>query len=295
MIRIGFRALVAPLLALGAALTTLSSCSGEVQPLEKGGNEALSTISCPPGYFDMVDWMTMDTDVANQFYLMGTDRATYLSSIQIGDNNSGNIWNLKYPDNRSWDNYQYNANTIYQGYTTLSDGVNDPATHLGGPLSQKQWPYVPRCATNGSFFNTKAPIYAIITDCKLDNSINNSPYGNGLTGNGYSRTMVYDVGSINWGGSIGSLPSIVVSRPYQCDINFQNCQVLEEAYYTQRYGLVHWNYYETVNGSYQLRAGSRTTRSCPRRRGNRSLDARTCSRTSHSENQPPEMRQGLAT
>ena len=36
-----------------------------------------TTISCPPGMYDMLDWMTMDSDLRSTYYLEGTSNPIY--------------------------------------------------------------------------------------------------------------------------------------------------------------------------------------------------------------------------
>src|SRR5438552_8456080 len=72
---------------------------------------AESTISCPSGTHDMLDWMTMDSDLRSSKHLTGSANPLY-TSIK-----SGKFYWTKGGTGNPWDFQFYNNNNIYLGIT----------------------------------------------------------------------------------------------------------------------------------------------------------------------------------
>jgi hypothetical protein len=193
---------------------------------------AESTINCPSGTYDMLDWMTMDSDLRSTFHLEGTSNPVY-TVVEPGRF----LWvksGLGYP----WDVQLYDDNFIYFWITELSYSVpqsfkkfinNDSKTKTNLPL-------VPRCATAGlpgSTIKVTNTNYDLHTDCQsfcsvtlgLENAIN----------------KVWGPYTETYGGNLPpNLKTLVISYQYDCVADYSTCADKEDYYLTQRYGLVKW-------------------------------------------------------
>jgi hypothetical protein len=73
-----------------------------------------TTISCPPGMHDMLDWMTLDSDLRSNYHLEGTSNPVY-TIVEPGKF----FWvkgGLGYP----WDIQLYDNHFIYLWITELA-------------------------------------------------------------------------------------------------------------------------------------------------------------------------------
>ena len=219
--------------ALGfAAATCLISILG--RPIL---TSAETTISCPSGTYDMLDWMTLDSDLRANYHMEGTSNPIY-TVVEPGKF----YWvkgGLGYP----WDIQLYDSKYIYLWVTELSWTVPQSYKKFS---SNTNLPLVPRCANAGSPGSTIKVAntnYDLHTNCSntcsvtlsLQNSINQvlGPY------------------FYSFGGSLpNNLKTLVISYRYNCDAKFVTCLDKEEYYVTQRYGLVQWIHYVFVNGAY---------------------------------------------
>ena len=66
--------------------------------------QAESTISCPPGTYDMLDWMTLDSDLRSTSHLQGTNNPVY-TVVQPGrflwvKSGLGYPWDVQLYDNK---------------------------------------------------------------------------------------------------------------------------------------------------------------------------------------------------
>jgi hypothetical protein len=217
------------LLVLAAwALATL------VMPTQARGEK---TISCPPGMYDMLDWMTLDSDLRSSYHLEGTSNPIY-TIIEPGKF----YWikgGLGYP----WDIQLYDQNYIYFWITELSYSV---------PHSYKKFtnntnlPLVPRCATAGmpgSTIKVSNTNYDLHTNCSTTCSV--------TLGLENAINQVLGPFTFTFGGNLpANLKTLVISYRYDCDPKYVTCTYKEEYYLTQRYGLVQWVQYVFVNGAY---------------------------------------------
>jgi hypothetical protein len=200
---------------------------------------AESTIACPTGTYDMLDWMTLDSDLRANYHLTGTSNPLY-TIIQPGKF----YWvkgGLGYP----WDIQLYDSKYIYLWITELSWTV---------PQSYKKFtnntnlPLAPRCATAGlpgSTIKVANTNYDLHTNCSQTCSV--------TLGLQTGINQVWGPYSYSFGGSLPSnLKTLVINYGYNCDANYQNCNDKEEYYVTQRYGLVQWIHYVRIpaNGTY---------------------------------------------
>jgi hypothetical protein len=200
---------------------------------------AESTIACPAGTYDMLDWMTLDSDLRANYHLIGTSNPLY-TIIQPGKF----YWvkgGLGYP----WDIQLYDSKYIYLWITELSWTVSQSYKKF---TNNTNLPLVPRCATAGlpgSTIKVANTNYDLHTNCSQTCSV--------TLGLQTGINQVWGPYSYSFGGSLPSnLKTLVINYGYNCDANYQNCNDKEEYYVTQRYGLVQWIHYVRIpaNGTY---------------------------------------------
>ncbi len=199
---------------------------------------AQSTMSCPSGTYDMLDWMTLDSNLRSGMHLTGTANPLYTEMM------SGKFYWTKGGSGYPWDIQLYDNNYIYLWITEYA--WNSPTTYKKFTYNTNM-PFAPRCAKAGSPGSTiKVPntTYDIYTSCtsytrhKLGTAINEvwGPY------------------SVSLGGALPSnLQTLVVSYRYNCDLNYQNCGDKEEFWLAKQYGLVQWVHYAWSNGAWQFK------------------------------------------
>ena len=238
--RFGFRALVpvarifvpqSPILLVITIL--ILACLGSPTP-----SVAESTITCPPGTYDMLDWMTLDSNLRTTYHMEGTSNPLY-TNMQ-----SGKFYWIKGGLGYPWDVQLYDSKYVYLWITELSWTV---------PQSYKKFtnntnlPLVARCATAGlpgSTIKVANTNYDLHTNCSQTCSVTLG-LQNGIN-------QVWGPYYLSLGGSLPSnLKTLVISYRYNCNANYQ-CNDKEEYYVTQRYGLVQWIHYIRIpaNGTY---------------------------------------------
>ena len=199
--------------------------------------QAESTISCPSGTYDMLDWMTMDSSLRGKFHIAGNANPLYTKM------DSGKFYWTKGANGTPWDIQLFDNNYIYLWITEYN--WLDPHTFKKF-TNNTNMPLVPRCAHAGFPGSTiKVPntSYRTYTDC--------SHYTTQDLLKGINQ--VWGPYTMNLGGSLPSkLPVLVASYRYNCDTNYQNCGDKEEYYLAQRFGLVQWAHYRLSGGNYQM-------------------------------------------
>jgi hypothetical protein len=198
---------------------------------------AESTINCPSGTYDMLDWMTMDSDLRGTYHIAGNANPLY-TAIE-----SGKFYWTKSSNGSPWDVQLFDNNYIYL-WITEYDWTN--------PRSFKKFTYntnlplLPRCAKAGYPGSTIAvpnTSYRTYTDC--------THYFTQNLLKGVNQ--VWGPYNITLGGSLPSnLQVLVASYRYNCDTNYNNCHDKEEYYLAQRYGLVQWVHYSLLSGAYKV-------------------------------------------
>lgn len=198
--------------------------------------QAETTMSCPAGQYDMLDWMTLDSDLRDSQHFSGSANPLYTTMLPDKfywtKSSSGYPWDIQLIDDKF----------IYLWITEYAWG--DPNTYKKFSANTNM-PLAPRCAKAGfpgSTIKVSNTSYDIYTDCNnhtthdLKNAINQvwGPYATSL------------------GGDLPkNLPTLVVTYRYDCDATYGNCANREAYYLTQRYGLVQWVYYKLIDGKYQ--------------------------------------------
>jgi hypothetical protein len=202
---------------------------------------AESTIACPPGTYDMLDWMTLDSGLRSTYHLEGTSNPMY-TVMQPGKF----YWvkgGLGYP----WDIQLYDSKYIYLWITELSWTVPQSYKKFTGNTNL---PLVPRCAMAST--NASAPGSTIkVSNTNYDLHTNCSQSCSVTLGLQNAINQVWGPYYYSFGGSLpGNLKTLVISYRYNCSANYQTCMDKEEYYVNQRYGLLKWVHYVFVNGAY---------------------------------------------
>ncbi len=207
---------------------------------------AESTISCPSGKIDVLDWLTLDANLRSSKHMEGS--GGYIYTVV----NSDKYYWMKTPQGDTWDINLYDANRIYLWITESGYGTprNFKKAHLNTNV-----PFMDRCATPGFPGN---PI--TVANNTYDNVINCStqsglidvgksvmelwgPYTAGHPGLEATRTRI--------GGDVPDNTTVyVVSYRWSCDNNYSNCATKEEFTLAQAYGLVRWNAWKWTGLSY---------------------------------------------
>lgn len=216
--------------------------------------EAETTINCPSGTYDMLDWMTMDADLRSTSHMMGT--ANPLFSTLWSDK----FYWVKGSKGYPWDIQLYDSKFIYLWVTEYAWNTPTTFKKFSG---NKNMPLAPRCAKPGfpgSTIKVSDTSYDINTGCNSSTRHNLKKAVN----------QVWGPYQASFGGNLPKNMSIlVVSYRYNCNLNYENCGDKEEYYLSKRYGLVQWVHYTLVKGSYeqqqksvfnQLTAGTATPR-----------------------------------
>lgn len=197
---------------------------------------AEQTMSCSNGTYDMLDWMTLDSDLRSQKHLTGTSNPLY--TTMEGDK----FYWTKGGNGSPWDVQLYDNNYIYLWVTEYS--WNDPNSYKKSDKNTNE-PLVPRCAQGGfpgSSIKVADTSYQMHTSCSKSTTHDLKMGVN----------EVWGPYNISLGGSLpNNTPTLVASYRYNCDNAYNNCGDKEEFYLQQRYGLVQWIHYTMVKGSYQ--------------------------------------------
>ena len=214
--------------------------------LQPAQTRAEQTISCPPGQYDMLDWLTMDSDLRGSNYFTNSSNPLYTVVYTTG---STKFYWLKGSSGYPWDINLYDNSYIYRWVTENVWG--DPTTYKKA-YTNTNHPFVARCAAAGSPgwnqvipptgtpFNSQYAIYA--TGCSLQ-SINNLKYVVNEVWGPYSESF---------GGNIPNpITTLVVAYRWGCDDNGNgtySCSNKEEYHVAQRYGLLQWKHFQS-NGT----------------------------------------------
>ena len=166
--------------------------------------QAQSTITCPSGMYDMVDWMTLDSDLASVYHLEGTSNPLY--TVRESDKFYWVKGGLGYP----WDIQLYDSDYVYLWITELSWTV--PQSYKKFTYN-KNLPLVPRCAiadNPGSTIKVANTSYDLHTNCAQSCSV--------TLGLQNAINQVYGPYYRSFGGNLpGNLKTLMISYRYNCD------------------------------------------------------------------------------
>ena len=200
-------------------------------------SSAETTISCPPGMYDMLDWMTMDSDLRSTYHMEGTSNPIYTVM------ESGKFYWVKSGLGYPWDIQLYDNKYVYLWVTELSWTVPESYKKF---TSNTNLPLVPRCAVAGSPGSTIK-----VANTNYDLHTNCSNICSVTLGLQNALNQVWGPYNYTFGGNLPSnLKTLVISYRYNCNANYVTCTDKEEYYVTQRYGLVQWIHYVFANGSW---------------------------------------------
>ena len=121
--------------------------------------QAQSTIGCPSGTYDMLDWMTLDSNLRGSNHLAGNANPLYTNM------GSGKFYWTKGANGTPWDIQLYDSKYIYLWITELN--WNDPHTFKKF-ANNTNMPLVPRCAKAGfpgSVIKVPNTSYQTYSDC----------------------------------------------------------------------------------------------------------------------------------
>jgi hypothetical protein len=193
---------------------------------------AEQTITCSSGYVDMLDWLTLDSDLRSNHYLTGShplgtavwsDKFWWLKDLSA----------ISSRTTTSWDINLYDSNYIYWWLTQDDDPYNSARDFKKATYD---WNFVaaPRCAPQGY-----PGIQITINDSSYDEYRDCS----------YSQTRNLNKGWFAlWGPyyeSLGgdmpdNMPIMRLAYYWGCNNSYQYCN--KEVYHlSQRYGLVQWD------------------------------------------------------
>ena len=198
---------------------------------------AEGTMSCANGTYDMLDWMTLDSNLRGSYHMAGNSNPLYTNM------SSGKFYWTKGANGTPWDIQLYDSKYIYLWITELN--WTNPTTFKKF-ANNTNVPLLPRCATAGfpgSVIFVPDTSYQTYSDCNHYVTQNLKKGINQVWGPYY----------INLGGGLPpNLKTLVASYRYNCDTNYANCGDKEEYYLAQKYGLVQWVHYSLINGAYKM-------------------------------------------
>ena len=211
---------------------------------------AESTIACPGGQIDVLDWLTLDADLRNSKYMSGS-HPLYTEMWP------GKFYWLKSHAGTTWDIQLFDLTNVYLWITERV--WNDP-------YSYKRFAYdtnlmlMRRCATPGY---PGTVLYNPVSDYRIAQNCVEGPIGNLA----YVTTQLwgpYTAGQPGLepshpriGGDIpDATPVYTIAYMWACNSAYANCGVKEEFILAQRYGLVRWNEWTRSGSTYYLTGSS---------------------------------------
>ncbi len=192
-------------------------------------------MQCPAGQYDMLDWATLDPDLAADHHLEGNANPlyTYIDKDKF-------YW-MKGPSGYPWDIQLVDDKNIYLWVTEQEWG--DPDTFKKSHHNTNM-PLMSRCASGGqpgSSVTSSDTTFEIVHKCNngdLDNL-------------GSMVNEVWGPNKMSFGGDIpDNTDTLILTYRYNCDRKFNRCDDREQFYLTQRYGLVRWDHSKWKDAAY---------------------------------------------
>src|SRR5690349_19442351 len=103
-------------------------------------SQAETTMACPQGTYDMLDWMTLDSNLSGNYHMAGNANPLYTNTMP------GKFYWTKGANGSPWDIQLYDNNYIYLWITELSWNNAQTFKKFAGNTNM---PLVPRCAKAG--------------------------------------------------------------------------------------------------------------------------------------------------
>ncbi|HEX6502671.1 MAG TPA: hypothetical protein VF011_05440 [Terriglobales bacterium] len=195
---------------------------------------AESTISCPAGEYDMLDWMTLDSNLRSSNHMSGSANPLFTEIAP------GKFYWTKGSGGYPWDIQLYDSSYIYLWITEYA--WSSPTTYKKFSYNTNM-PLAPRCAKAGfpgSSIKVPNTAFDIHTSC--------TSYTRHTLGTAVNE--VWGPYYMSFGGKLpNNLKTLVVSYRYNCS-NYQSCHDKEEYYLVQQYGLAQWVHYTLNSGKY---------------------------------------------
>lgn len=199
---------------------------------------AESTMNCPSGTYDMLDWATLDSSLRSSYHMGGNSNPLYTNMF------TGKFYWTKGATGAPWDIQLFDSKYIYLWITELN--WLNPKTFKKFAKNTNM-PLVPRCAKGGfpgSTITVPDTSYQTYSDCthyitqNLQKAVN----------------QVWGPYKVTLGGMLPKdLSVLVASYRYNCNSNYSKCGDKEEYYFAQHYGLVQWVHYALVSGTYHTK------------------------------------------
>ena len=197
------------------------------------------TMQCASGKYDMLDWATMDPDLASGYHLEGNHNPLY-TYVQ-----NGKFYWLKSNKGFPWDIQLVDDKNVYLWVT--EQDWNDPDTYKKSH-NNTNMALTPRCAAAGQ----KQPgthVKSADTSFEIVSSCTHSA----VHKLGTMNNEVWGPYKMSFGGDIpDNTDTLVVAYKYNCDAGYANCNDREQYYLTQRYGLVRWDHSKLKSQKYVI-------------------------------------------
>lgn len=199
-----------------------------------------TTASKTPVVYDMLEWMTMSSELSEAHHMTGTENPVYTHL------ESGRFFWTKTAQGYPWDVQLYDDKYIYLWVTELSwQNTRSYKVFHSSSKGNFNMPIAPRRALGGypgSTITVSDSTYQIHSNCNTY-----------VTKNlGHVVNEVWGPYKENLGGELpDNLTTMVISYRYTCDANYNNCQNKEEYHLARPYGLVKWQHENLLaNGTY---------------------------------------------
>jgi len=186
----------------------------------------------------MLDWSTLDPDLASGYHLEGNANPLYT----VVENDK--FYWIKSANGYPWDIQLTDNKNIYLWVTEQSWG--DPYTFKKSH-NNTNMALTTRCATPGqpgTAVKSTDTSFEIVAGCKTQQ----------VSNLGTMLNEIWGPTKMNHGGDIpDNTDTITISYRYDCAPGEQQCQDREEFFLTQRYGLVRWDHAKLQSdGSYKV-------------------------------------------
>lgn len=187
----------------------------------------------------MLDWSTLDPDLASGFHLEGNHNPLY-TVVQ-----PDKFYWMKGPQGSPWDIQLVDNKNIYLWVTEQdwTDPYSFKKSHNNTNMA-----LTPRCAQGGqsqpgTTVRSKDTTFEIVHSC-TNRVVHNL---------GTMNNEVWGPYKMSFGGDIpGNTDTLVVAYKYNCDPSYGKCHDREQFYLTQRYGLVRWDHSKLQGGQYNI-------------------------------------------
>jgi hypothetical protein len=217
---------------VGCGMNSPNPAAPDLQPLAK--SNTLQT-------YDMLSWMTMQSQLSAGHHMAGTANPLYTSR------SGTRFYWTKNAAGFPWDIQLFDSKYVYLWVTEL-DWLNPRTFKVfhSAKLGKYNLPLVPRYAAGGypgSSVKISDSAYEIHSDCNTFTTKNLGHVINEVWGP-YKETL---------GGQLPKdLQTLVISYRYSCDATYSNCANKEEFHVAKPYGLVKWQHQSLgADGTYK--------------------------------------------